>query len=164
MSDASQDTAISAIDAFIAEQNINKTTEGWKTELSKPPCVEFDSASEYYWDIETNIGNISIKLMPDVAPMHVSSTIYLARLGFYDDVVFHRVIDGFMAQGGDPLGLGTGGPGYKYAGEFHESARHDRHRQPARRGRHRRTDAAVVRHPARRARALLASAAGDRAA
>jgi peptidyl-prolyl cis-trans isomerase B (cyclophilin B) len=126
MSDASQDTAISAIDAFIAEQNINKSTEGWKTELSKPPCVEFDSASEYYWDIETNIGNIAIKLMPDVAPMHVSSTIYLARLGFYDDVVFHRVIDGFMAQGGDPLGLGTGGPGYKYAGEFHESARHDR--------------------------------------
>jgi cyclophilin family peptidyl-prolyl cis-trans isomerase len=77
------------------------------------------------WNLDTNKGNIKIKLMPDTAPMHVSSTIYLTRLGFYDDVVFHRVIQGFMAQGGDPTGTGRGGPGYKYAGEFDPKVKHD---------------------------------------
>jgi cyclophilin family peptidyl-prolyl cis-trans isomerase len=68
--------------------------------------------------METNKGPIQIELMPDAAPMHVTSFIYLSRLGFYDGLSFHRVIPGFMAQGGDPLGNGMGGPGYKYDGEF----------------------------------------------
>ncbi len=72
------------------------------------------------------MGPIKVRLFPDVAPMHVSSTLYLTRLGFYDDVIFHRVINGFMAQGGDPLGRGTGGPGYQYDGEFDSSVQHDR--------------------------------------
>ena len=56
--------------------------------------------------------------MPANAPMHVSSTIYLARLGFYDGLKFHRIIPGFMAQGGCPIGSGKGKPGYQYSGEF----------------------------------------------
>jgi len=67
-----------------------------------------------------------VKLLPEAAPMHVSSTIYLTLLGFYDETAFHRVIPGFMAQGGDPLGRGTGDPGYKYAGEFGSSRKHDK--------------------------------------
>jgi len=58
--------------------------------------------------------------------MHVSSTIYLTRLGFYDDLKFHRVITQFMAQGGCPLGSGTGGPGYQYDGEYNPSVKHDK--------------------------------------
>jgi cyclophilin family peptidyl-prolyl cis-trans isomerase len=121
-----KDVAIEAIDAFIAENNIDTSASGWKTRLPKPPQVSFDASKSYYWLLDTSVGNIKIKLFPDVAPMHVSSTIYLTRLGFYDDVAFHRVITDFMAQGGDPLGRGTGGPGYKYAGEFDASAKHDR--------------------------------------
>ena len=126
MADSNDDIAIAALDAFISEANIDQSNDGWKTQLPQPPMVEFDSDTDYFWDIETNVGNISIKLMPDIAPMHCSSTIYLARLGFYDNVVFHRVISGFMAQGGDPLGRGTGGPGYQYDGEYSPNARHDR--------------------------------------
>ncbi|MFP6630673.1 MAG: peptidylprolyl isomerase, partial [Myxococcota bacterium] len=93
--------------------------------LPKPPEVAFDDKT-YFWDVETNVGKIVIKLMPDIAPMHVSSLIYLTRLGFYDGTSFHRVIPGFMAQGGCPLGNGRGNPGYRFAGEFDSSVRHDR--------------------------------------
>ncbi len=118
--------AISAIEEFITQQNIDKSNPSWKTSLPKPPQASFESDTTYHWALQTNVGNIKVALMPDVAPMHVSSTIYLTRLGFYDDVVFHRVIDGFMAQGGDPLGQGHGGPGYQYDGEFSSTVRHDR--------------------------------------
>ena len=117
---------IEAIDAFIAEQDVDKSDDDWKTSLNKPPKVAFDADKTYYWMLETTVGPIKIKLLPETAPMHVSSTIYLTRLGFYDDVSFHRVITGFMAQGGDPLGFGTGGPGYKYGGEFDNSVKHDK--------------------------------------
>jgi cyclophilin family peptidyl-prolyl cis-trans isomerase len=57
--------------------------------------------------------------------MHVTNFIYLSRLGFYDGLSFHRVITGFMAQGGCPLGTGTGGPGYQFAGEFSDTVKHN---------------------------------------
>ena len=119
-----EDRALVQTNQFITEQNIDKTSLDWKTNLPKPPQVEFTSGKKYVWELRTNKGNISVELMPDVAPMHVSSTIYLTTLGFYDDILFHRVISGFMAQGGDPLGNGRGGPGYKYAGEFSDEVKH----------------------------------------
>lgn len=119
-------TGFEDIDAFILNQNVDKTKPNWKTRLNKPPQLTFDKNKQYFWVLETNKGVMEIKLMPNVAPMHVSSTIYLTRLGFYDDTIFHRVIQGFMAQGGDPLGTGRGGPGYKYSGEFQRYITHNR--------------------------------------
>ncbi|MFT5444697.1 MAG: peptidyl-prolyl cis-trans isomerase B (cyclophilin B) [Myxococcota bacterium] len=122
---ASGAIGVAAIDEFIAGAPITKEGK-WKQQLPTPPMVGFDKEKTYFWVLDTNVGSIKVELLPQYAPMHVSSTIYLTRLGFYDDVKFHRVIQGFMAQGGDPTGTGRGGPGYRYAGEFHDKAIHDK--------------------------------------
>ena len=67
---------------------------------------------------ETNHGTIKAELFPDVAPNTVNNFISLVKRGFYDGLIFHRVIPGFMIQGGDPQGTGMGGPGYSIKGEF----------------------------------------------
>ncbi len=100
--------------------------DAWKVQLEKPEIMTFDKNTDYFWVLETNKGTIKLMLMPDVAPMHVTSTIFLTRKGFYDGLTFHRVIPGFMAQGGCPLGTGAGNPGYEYEGEFRRTVTHDR--------------------------------------
>jgi len=70
--------------------------------------------------METTLGTMTIDLDPSVAPQHVNSFVFLARQGFYEGVIFHRVIPGFMIQGGDPTGTGTGGPGYQIKAEFNK--------------------------------------------
>ena len=126
MSDPKTDSATAEIDKFIADKKIDKTKPNWKQSLPKPPKVAFPKDKKYVWVLETNKGTMKIALKPDVAPMHVSSTIYLTQLGFYDGLTFHRVIPGFMAQGGDPTGTGSGGPGYQYDGELVATAKHDK--------------------------------------
>ena len=120
------DKAIKQIDHFIVQQNIDKTNNSWKTTLSQPKLLQFSKDKTYLWLLKTSQGDLTIELFHKVAPMHVSSTIYLTRLGFYNDLIFHRVIPGFMAQGGDPIGNGTGNPGYKYQGEFDNNTGHTR--------------------------------------
>ena len=122
---AASDPAMKAIDAFILSDPVDRARPRWKTRLKRPPRVRFDPTKRYIWRLQTNQGELRFRLMPEIAPMHVGSTMYLTRLGFYDELAFHRVIQGFMAQGGDPLGNGRGGPGYQYSGEFDPSARHD---------------------------------------
>lgn len=123
---ANTSEAVKSIDAFINTQQVDKTAENWKRGLKAPPLQTFNEGREYIWKLETTVGDIEVQLLPKVAPMHVTSTIYLSRLGFYDDIIFHRVITNFMAQGGDPTGTGRAGPGYHYNGEFSPSARHDK--------------------------------------
>jgi peptidyl-prolyl cis-trans isomerase B (cyclophilin B) len=120
-----EDVAIQQIDAQIAKANVDKSGSSWRTKLPKPEVATFDAKHKYYAMMETNKGLVKIEFLPDVAPMHVTNFIYLSRLGFYDGLSFHRVITGFMAQGGCPLGTGTGGPGYQFAGEFSGTVKHN---------------------------------------
>jgi cyclophilin family peptidyl-prolyl cis-trans isomerase len=90
-----------------------------------PPSGALDTSKSYTATFKTQRGDITVELYADRAPLTVENFVNLARAGFYDGTTFHRVINGFMAQGGDPTGTGTGGPGYQFADEFHPSLRHD---------------------------------------
>ena len=83
-----------------------------------------DLENTLYLDLKD--GRVVIELRPDLAPVHVARIKELAREGFYDGLIFHRVIDGFMAQGGDPTGTGAGGTGKKLQAEFTRAAKHVR--------------------------------------
>ena len=78
-----------------------------------------------YAHFETSMGNFTIQLFEEQVPKTVDNFVKLAEKDFYNGVVFHRVIDGFMIQGGDPTGTGRGGPGYKFADEFHPQLKHN---------------------------------------
>lgn len=123
---AQADKSIAAIDAQIAAAKINKSAPNWRTSVPMFKTVTFDPARSYYAQFITNKGVVLVKLRPDAAPAHVTNLIYLARMGFYDNLKFHRVITSFMAQGGCPLGTGTGGPAYGFGGEFQGNLKHNR--------------------------------------
>jgi len=93
---------------------------------STPPAMQIDSKKQYKAHMETDKGTMVIELFADKTPMTVNNFVFLAREGYYDGVIFHRVIDNFMVQGGDPTGTGRGGPGYKFGDEFHPSLKHDK--------------------------------------
>jgi len=96
-----------------------------RSKYTAPPPLALDLAKHYQARMHTDVGDMLIDLYADRAPRTVNNFVFLAREGFYNDVVFHRVIANFMAQGGDPTGTGSGGPGYSFADEFHPSLRHD---------------------------------------
>jgi cyclophilin family peptidyl-prolyl cis-trans isomerase len=94
----------------------------WNT----PPAMQIDPKKNYKAHMETDMGTMVIELFADKTPKTVNSFVFLAREGFYDGVIFHRVIADFMVQGGDPTGTGRGGPGYRFEDEFHPSLKHDK--------------------------------------
>jgi len=111
---------------YIEKKGIDKASTMWRSQLPTFKQFTFDENKDYFWTLQTNKGTMKLRFMPNVAPDHVSNYIYLTELGFFDGLIFHRVITGFMAQGGCPLGRGTGDPGYRFAGEFDPNVRHDR--------------------------------------
>ena len=93
---------------------------------ASPPKMLIDAKKKYSAVIHTDKGDINIELFTDKTPITVNNFVFLAREGFYDGTIFHRVIKDFMAQGGDPTGTGSGGPGYRFSDEFNPSLKHNR--------------------------------------
>jgi cyclophilin family peptidyl-prolyl cis-trans isomerase len=89
------------------------------------PSGNLDTSKSYAARFMTQRGEFTVELFATDAPLSVENFVNLARSGFYDGTTFHRVIPGFMAQGGDPTGTGRGGPGYSFGDEFSPSRRHD---------------------------------------
>ncbi len=93
---------------------------------NKPPEMVIDPEKKYTATFKTEKGDIIVQLFAEKAPKTVNNFVFLAKEGFYDDTIFHRVINDFMVQGGDPTGTGRGGPGYKFADEFDPTLRHNK--------------------------------------
>lgn len=93
----------------------------WQSE----PEMQLDPTKNYQATLHTSKGDIIIDLYAKNVPHTVNNFVFLARQGFYDGTIFHRVIPDFMAQGGDPTGTGRGGPGYKFRDEFDPKLRHN---------------------------------------
>jgi cyclophilin family peptidyl-prolyl cis-trans isomerase len=94
----------------------------WKS----APEMQIDTKKKYKARMDTDKGTMVIELFADKAPKTVNNFVFLAKEGYYDGLIFHRVINDFMVQGGDPTGTGSGGPGYKFGDEFHPSLKHDK--------------------------------------
>src|SRR5512140_358415 len=93
---------------------------------NNPPAMVIDPKKKYTATISTEKGDMVLELFADKTPKTVNNFVFLAREGYYDGTIFHRVIADFMVQGGDPTGTGTGGPGYKFADEFNPSLKHSK--------------------------------------
>lgn len=92
----------------------------------RPPEMNLKPGYDYHAIFATEKGPVRVRLFAEEAPQTVNNFVSLARDGYFDGTTFHRVIEGFMAQGGDPTGTGTGGPGYRIPDEFHPELRHDK--------------------------------------
>lgn len=91
-----------------------------------PPQMQLTPGAEYYANFRTEKGDMRARLFAEEAPVTVNNFVFLAREGYFDGTTFHRAIKGFVVQGGDPTGTGTGGPGYSIPDEFSAGLRHDR--------------------------------------
>jgi peptidylprolyl isomerase len=92
---------------------------------NSPPAMEIDPARRYTAEMATSHGTMKIALDPAAAPKTVNNFVFLARQGYFDGVTFHRIIPGFVLQGGDPTGTGTGGPGYRFEDELPSPGRYE---------------------------------------
>jgi cyclophilin family peptidyl-prolyl cis-trans isomerase len=112
--------------SFYAFDALTRLVLLYERQYVHPPPMLIDRSKTYIATIKTAKGDIVIELYADKAPITVNNFVFLAREGFYDNMTFHRVIPGFMAQTGDPSGTGAGGPGYQFDDEFSPDLKHDK--------------------------------------
>jgi cyclophilin family peptidyl-prolyl cis-trans isomerase len=114
--------AAGVVVVFILGSQLTRTQppggSGGLQQYDSAPPMSIDPARSYTATLRTVKGDIVVELLPDKAPVTVNSFVFLARQGYYDGTTFHRVLPDFMAQGGDPTGTGSGGPGYTFEDEF----------------------------------------------
>lgn len=103
-----------------SSENPMLNTQKSQKNSNQPPQMQLKDGVDYQALIKTSMGDIKVDLFEDLAPVTVNNFIYLAKNHFYDGLIFHRVIDGFMIQGGDPTGTGSGGPGYSFKDEIND--------------------------------------------
>ncbi len=96
------------------------------TQFDSPPDLTIDLDGAYTATLHTTLGDIAVEFLPADAPLAVNNFLFLAGRGFYDGVIFHRVISSFMLQCGDPTGTGRGGPGYKFRDELDGPGKYER--------------------------------------
>lgn len=104
-----------------AQEQTQKQGKQW----DQPPAMQIDPNKTYIAHVETNKGSFSIELFAKDAPKTVNNFVFLAKEKFYDNVIFHRIIRDFMIQTGDPLGNGTGGPGYRFEDELSSAHKYE---------------------------------------
>ncbi len=95
-------------------------------QFDSAPDLTIDLDGAYTATLHTTLGDISLEFLPAEAPLAVNNFLFLAGQGYYDEVIFHRVISGFMLQCGDPTGTGSGGPGYSFRDELEGSGKYER--------------------------------------
>jgi cyclophilin family peptidyl-prolyl cis-trans isomerase len=96
-----------------------------KAQFDKPPKMTIDRSKRYRARLKTSCGTIVVELLTDVAPRAANNFVFLARSGFYDGLTFHRIVPGFVIQGGDPEGTGAGGPGYQFKDELDNDLKYE---------------------------------------
>ena len=106
----------------LPEESLMSNNKEW----SSPPKMTIDEQNEYTAVIETDLGNIVLRLFANESPITVNNFVFLTQEGYYDGVMFHRVIHDFMVQGGDPTGTGSGGPGYMFEDEVDNGLKFDK--------------------------------------
>ena len=104
----------------------SKESDMSQQQWSKPPEMTINLQKQYTAVIETELGNITLRLFSSESPVTVNNFVFLAKQGYYDGVTFHRVIHNFMVQGGDPTGSGSGGPGYMFEDEVNNGLAFDK--------------------------------------